>query len=186
MGAVLATDPAGSQPRTGLSWPSWQSKSSDVIISFYKSHIPNTVDAPKSYMLETKSSMAVRESTVRISRILVADDDPLVRKLFAKKLRSAGYSVSEAKSGPEALSLLRRMHFRLLVLDLDMPDDGTDGFEILKFVRTELPHLQVLVISGYLRGALLEAAECLGARLSLYKDSAPRLLLESTRRLLGE
>jgi hypothetical protein len=42
------------------------------------------------------------------------------------------------------------------------------------------------VISGYLRGVLLEAAECLGARLSLYKDSAPRLLLESTRRLLGE
>jgi DNA-binding NarL/FixJ family response regulator len=78
------------------------------------------------------------------------------------------------------------MHFRLLVLDLDMPDDGTDGFEILKMVRTELPHLQVLVISGYLRGALLEAAECLGARLSLYKDSAPRLLLESTRKLLGE
>jgi DNA-binding NarL/FixJ family response regulator len=65
-----------------------------------------------------------------------------------------------------------------------MPD--VDGFDVLKIVRSEFSHLQVLVISGYLHGALLEAAECLGARLTLDKASAPRLLVETTRKLLGD
>jgi hypothetical protein len=42
------------------------------------------------------------------------------------------------------------------------------------------------VISGYLEGALLKAAECLGASLSLDKANAPRLLVETTRKLLGD
>src|SRR5947209_611255 len=94
---------------------------------------------------------------VRPARILVADDDPQVRKLFARKLRSAGYSVTEAKTGDETLATLRHSRFRLVVLDLDMP--GTDGFEVLKTARTEWPHLRVLVVSGFMKGALLEAAE---------------------------
>jgi CheY-like chemotaxis protein len=117
-------------------------------------------------------------------RILIADDEPQIRKLFARKLRNAGYSVSEAKTGAEALILLRGIRFRLLLLDLDMPD--TDGFEVLKTVRSEFPHVPVLVISGYMQGALLKAAECFGAVWTLEKAAAPQLLVPTVRKLLGD
>jgi len=128
--------------------------------------------------------MAIRGASRSITRILVADGDPHVRRLFARKLRYAGYQVNAVKSGGEALRLLRAMCYRLLVLNLDMP--GIDGFDVLKAVRSELPHVQVLVVSGYRQSALLEAAEFLGARLALDKASAPRLLVETARRLLGD
>ena len=126
---------------------------------------------------------AIQESPNRGIQILVADDEPAVRGLFAKQLRSAGYCVSEAESGLEALRLLREISFQLLVLDLEMPE--IDGFEVLKIVRAEFPGLQVLVISGYLEGVLLKAAECFGAVLTLEKTSAPRFLVEAARKLLG-
>jgi CheY-like chemotaxis protein len=117
-------------------------------------------------------------------RILVVDDDPQVRRLFARKLRSAGYSVSEAQSGRQALDVLRGSRFDLLVLDLEMPD--TDGFEVLKSMRSEQPHLRVLVISGYMQGGLLKAAEWFGATATIDKVTALQSLVETARRLLGE
>jgi len=107
------------------------------------------------------------------TRILLADDDPQVRELFAGKLRSAGYRVSEAQSGAEALSLLRGSSFAEI-----------DGLEVLKIVRTEFPRLRVLAISGCLPGVLLKAAESFGARLALDKSLASQLLVESTRKVL--
>src|SRR5438046_1494571 len=99
--------------------------------------------------------MATRKSA-HVTRILVADDNHRVRWVFARKLRSAGYSVSEAKSGAEALALLRGVHYRLLVLDLDMR--ASDGFDVMKTVRADFPHVLVLVTSGYMHGILLRAA----------------------------
>jgi DNA-binding NtrC family response regulator len=128
--------------------------------------------------------MAKRKTVLNVSRILVAADDPGVGNLFARKLRSTRYSVSEAKSGAETLRLLRSMRFQVLVLDLDMPD--TDGFQVLKVVKTQHPSVRVLAISGYRNGVLLKAARCLGATFSLRRTSAPGLLVETVRKLLGE
>jgi len=118
------------------------------------------------------------------SRILVADDDFQVRRLFATKLKEAGYSVSETSSGRQALDILRSKRFQALVLDLDMPD--TDGFDVLKAVRSEMPHLRVLVVSGYMQGQLLRAAEWFGAQGAIDKLSAPDTLIETMHRLLGD
>lgn len=128
--------------------------------------------------------MAVRKTPYQASRILVADKNPRVRKLYARRLRTAGYSVSEAKSGREALELLRDMRFRLLVLDLDMPD--SNGFGVLKTLRADFPHIQVLAVTGYMRGALAEAAECFGARRALKKPATPQVLVNTARQLLGD
>jgi DNA-binding NtrC family response regulator len=118
------------------------------------------------------------------TRILVADDDEDVRQLFVKKLRSAGYKVSEAGSGHGTLDALRKSRFQLLVLDLEMPD--LDGFQVLKAARKNWPHLRVLVVSGYMDGALLGAAECLGAAATLGKVQAARSLVSTVQRLLGD
>jgi DNA-binding NtrC family response regulator len=119
-----------------------------------------------------------------VSRILVAADDSEVGTLLTRALGATRYSVNEAKSGAETLRLLRRLHFQVLVLDLDMPDG--DSFGVLKVVKTEHPSVRVLAISDYRNGVLLEAAECLGATFTLPRTSAPRLLVETVRKLLGE
>jgi len=130
--------------------------------------------------------MAAWKDSSGVNRILVADDDPRVRKLFAGKLRNAGYSVEEAKSGAEALALLRDRRFHLVVLDLDMPDmPATDGFEVLKTLRTRFPRIPVVVVSGYMQGALLEAAQWFGAAFTLEKVAAPQQLVATAHKLLG-
>jgi DNA-binding NarL/FixJ family response regulator len=67
-------------------------------------------------------------------------------------------------------------------LDLDMP--SADGFEVLKAVRSEMPHLRVLVIS--MKCEFLEAAAWFGAVAAIDKPSAPDRLVMTVRRLLGD
>jgi CheY-like chemotaxis protein len=119
-----------------------------------------------------------------LDRILVADDEPAVRELFASTLREAGFDVTAAGSGKETLKLLKKLKFRLLILDLNMPD--IDGFDVLKEVRQTHPGVPVIVISGYLDGALLDAAQCLGATAAIAKATATRQLVATVKKLLGE
>ena len=65
-----------------------------------------------------------------------------------------------------------------------MPD--TDGFEILQMVRTQMPDLKVLVISGFMQGTLLRAAELVGANATLDKPSSPEKLAEAVEKLLAK
>jgi two-component system, chemotaxis family, chemotaxis protein CheY len=67
------------------------------------------------------------------NRILIADDDPLMRVLVAVSLADFA-EIVEAADGREALNLLRTSHFDLLLLDWDMPDH--DGLEVLRIFRT--------------------------------------------------
>src|ERR1017187_8937126 len=118
------------------------------------------------------------------ARILVAAEEPQVRKLFATKLRSAGYAVSEAGTGLQALATLRKTRFHVLVLDLDMLD--IDGFDVLKAVRSEMLYLRVLVVSGFMQGTSLRAAEWLGATATIDKRSARQKLVPTVHRLLSD
>lgn len=117
-------------------------------------------------------------------KVLIADDDPQIRRLFAKKLAGAGYDVQTCGSGLEALDSLRGSRWDLLVLDLNMP--GTDGFEVLKKARTEWPEVPVLIISGYMKGVLLKAAEWFGAAATLDKLLAPEQLVPTVRQILND
>jgi CheY-like chemotaxis protein len=151
--------------------------------------IPKIGDVGNFNIAQTIVVIARRKYPQGNPRILLADDEPVISELFARKLRSAGYAVTEAPSGAEALYLLRGIPFQLLVLNLDMrvrEAGGYDGFEVLKIVRVEFPRVPVLVISGFLEGSLLKAAEVLGAKMTLEKTSAPWLLVESARKLIGE
>ena len=116
------------------------------------------------------------------NRILVVDDDPRIVRLFTVILEGGGYPVITASSGTEALEILHAETVGLVVLDLSMPEP--DGFEVLKYIRSSAPGLRVLVVSGFMKGALLEAAECLGADATLDKTDAPDLLLSSVNSLM--
>ncbi|MBX3085226.1 MAG: response regulator [Anaerolineae bacterium] len=69
-------------------------------------------------------------SEVTSRSALIVDDNFYNRDLSAIALRHSGYTVNEAKNGAEALLMLQRQHFDLLVLDLAMPE--MNGTELLR------------------------------------------------------
>ncbi len=73
--------------------------------------------------------------------ILIAEDDPLVRKSMAHYLKKWGVEIVEAGTGLEALNLFREKRPDFLLTDLRMPD--LDGLELLRIVVTESPETMV-------------------------------------------
>jgi len=117
------------------------------------------------------------------AHILVVDDEAEILELFTRILKRGGvYSVTAVDSGGAAKKVLKEQHFDLMILDLSMP--RPDGLEVLKSVRAEMPGLRILVVSGYMGGALLQASEILGATRTLNKKDAPKRLLSTVATLL--
>jgi putative two-component system response regulator len=69
------------------------------------------------------------------ARILIADDEPVARRLLRRVLEPAGYEVLESASGKEALACARSDRPDLLILDIDMPD--MDGIEVCRAIKSD-------------------------------------------------
>jgi len=83
-------------------------------------------------------------------RVLVAEDEFLIRMLVADHLRDAGFTVVEASSGDEAIAILKAgAVFDLVFTDVRMPG-SVDGMGLLDFVKRTQPAVPVLVTSGHL------------------------------------
>ncbi len=88
-------------------------------------------------------------------RILVVEDDALVRAYACQELRSLGYQVLEADSGPAALAIIeRRDDIDLLFTDVVMPG-GMSGRDLADRVRSLRPRMQVHYTSGYTENAIV-------------------------------
>lgn len=79
--------------------------------------------------------------------ICIVDDEPSILNMLSSILEDEGYQVSLAKSGAEALKLIRAELPDLVILDIWMPE--IDGLEILKRIRHQFPHLMVVMMSGH-------------------------------------
>ena len=115
--------------------------------------------------------------------ILLVDDDRQVVRYLKKALEAGGYTVTAVTSGKQAIAAIRKRLPDLLILDLNMPEP--DGFDLLKSERSKFPYLRALAISGYLEGALLEAAKIFGANATLEKPIQAGVLVAKVRELLG-
>jgi CheY-like chemotaxis protein len=100
-----------------------------------------------------------------------------------RALESRGYAVTATTSGKWAVAIIQERLPDLLILDLNMPEP--DGFEVLKTERSKFPYLRILAVSGYHHGALLEAAEILGAVATLEKPVTAEVLAGKVREVLG-
>lgn len=78
-------------------------------------------------------------------QILVADDEQDIRELLRLYLEKDGYDVFEAKDGLEALSMLEKNEFDLVLLDIMMPK--MDGYRLIKKIR-ETSNIPVMIISA--------------------------------------
>jgi two-component system cell cycle response regulator DivK len=84
-----------------------------------------------------------------MTKVLVAEDNPVNRELLRELLENRGYSVSEACNGQEALDMVQQGQPDLLLLDIGMP--VLDGFAVMRRLREnpKLATLPVLAVTAY-------------------------------------
>src|SRR6266849_3847605 len=79
-------------------------------------------------------------------RVLVVDDESAVRSLLTDRLSQEGYACQGCSSAKEALELLGRESFDLIISDLNMP--GMSGLEFLEEAHKKYPHSAFLMATG--------------------------------------
>jgi CheY-like chemotaxis protein len=85
----------------------------------------------------------------RGGRVLLVEDEVLLREILADELRDEGFDVVEAGTGDEAIRLLEeRLDIDALCTDVRMPGK-VDGIEVAVRARERMPRMPVLVVSGY-------------------------------------
>lgn len=82
-----------------------------------------------------------------MEKILVVDDEQSLREVLSIMLKRAGYAVTSAADGEEAVELLQKEIFDLVITDLRMPK--IDGMEVLKAVKSASPETVVLIITAF-------------------------------------
>lgn len=117
-------------------------------------------------------------------RILVVDDDRELRETISEILVDAGFDVSAAGSGEEALAILQGQSYDLMLLDMIMP--GLGGQEILPLLKRQAPRARVIMITAFATVDNAVAAMRRGADDYLTKPFKVDELLTAVRRSLEE
>lgn len=119
-------------------------------------------------------------------RILVAEDNPSVKRLVCYTLERAGYQVLSASNGVEGLRMAREEKPDLLVLDVMLP--GLDGFELCHRLRTDpqTAQLPILIFSAKTQDADLSTGLSLGADDYLIKPADPSEIVKRVANLLAK
>ncbi len=115
-------------------------------------------------------------------KILVIDDEDIVRSSCERILKPAGYIVESSKSGREGLDILARRSFDLVLTDLKMPD--MDGIEVLIKIKERWPETEVIIMTGYGTVKTAVKAMKIGVFDYIEKPFTPDDLLNLTSRAL--
>lgn len=121
-----------------------------------------------------------------MTKILVIDDDALVRNTISRMLRCWGYEVVIAENGGRGVELFYGDHPALVITDIIMPDK--DGIETIRHIRAIDPDVKIIAMSGGGRlGNLdfLNIAAKLGANEIISKPFMPQTLRDCIERCLA-
>ncbi len=119
--------------------------------------IPNTVERTDKHMTSP--------------RILIVDDEPIVREAIRDWLVDAGYSVTTAETGERALEIVAEQDFGLVILDVRLP--GKTGIRVLQEMKEMKPDIKAIIITAYASPDMRTEAMELGAIHYLTKPIAP-------------
>jgi len=116
-------------------------------------------------------------------KLLIADDHKIFREGLREIINKTSdiRVIDEAKSGSEVLSKVEENNYDVILLDISMP--GRSGLDILKQLRQENPHIQVLILSMYSEEEFAVRAMKTGAAGYLVKDTASKDLIEAIRKV---
>ena len=138
-------------------------------------------------MDEVQSSSAATsfQRTEHRKKILVADDEKLVRSVVRDLLESEGYEVAQAVDGEETLQRVREEHPDLILLDLVMPK--LTGFQVLEEIRRDerTRDIPVLALSGVFKERILGRLQRMGAQGFLDKDKLQELLVFRVKSIIS-
>lgn len=117
-------------------------------------------------------------------RVLIVDDAEDIRMLLRMKLNRQDNIevVGEAGDGIDAVDLARELQPNLVLLDMAMP--RMDGLQALPLIRQAVPHVRVIVLSGFNQGTLEREALAAGADRYIVKGGSMRDLLEVIEKVL--
>ena len=122
----------------------------------------------------------------KVPRILVVDDEATIRTVIRRWLEQAGYEVSDASNGQQAMAMFSNCASDLIICDMFMAE--MDGIEMIQKLKRVDPKVKVLAISG--GGSLghlemLEVGKLLGANETLSKPFDMSKLLMSVQQMLA-
>ena len=121
-----------------------------------------------------------------MEKVLVIDDDSLVRDTIVRILERQGYQVLVASDGVRGLRMFRSEQPDLVITDVIMPEK--DGIETIREIRGDCPDAKIIAISGGGRIGnvdFLKIAEKLGASEIIAKPFDPSVLVNVVSRCLG-
>jgi len=116
-------------------------------------------------------------------KVLVIDDEEIVRISCRRALGPEGYEVSQAQNGIEGLRMLEKERYDLVLSDLKMPD--MDGIEVLRMIKNRWPEVQVIIITGYQTVDTAVKAIKLGAFDYIEKPFTPDALVSAVGNALA-
>jgi DNA-binding NarL/FixJ family response regulator len=123
---------------------------------------------------------------IRNTRVLIADDHPMVRRALSESLLQSfgdSFEVFEAGSIPSARETLATTRIDLLLLDLSMP--GMDGARTLQSLRAEFPSVPILVVSAIEESQVMRQTMDLGAAGFLPKSSPFSMITDAVEAVLA-
>jgi CheY-like chemotaxis protein len=121
-----------------------------------------------------------------MSRILIIDDEPQIRKMLQDLFEEEGYDVLTAEDGELGLRLYRQQSIDLIITDLIMPEK--EGIEVIREIRKDNPDTKIIAISGGGRigpQSYLTFAQKFGAQFVFKKPVESNELLNAVSILLS-
>jgi two-component system cell cycle sensor histidine kinase/response regulator CckA len=106
------------------------------------------------HLVPSIGDSSTRSAPEGTETILLAEDEEMIQDLAARILRSAGYTILQARNGREALQILEKQGDKIDLAFLDVVMPHLSGHEVQKRIHEKLPHLKFLFSSGYSTNAI--------------------------------
>ena len=143
-------------------------------------------------VLESQTENGVKETYINQKlmnnkRVLIVDDEDMLRELLTEQLTEAGYAVCEASNGVEAIEVLKRLQAEqvrvdAVVLDMNMPK--MDGAKAFAEIRALFPRMPILIVTGYAQDEMVQKVVESGANGVLVKPYDAEALFEKLNEIL--
>jgi two-component system response regulator HydG len=118
------------------------------------------------------------------TKVLIVDDEEVVRLSHLRSLQSANCKTEVAEDGLKAIRVMEEQDFDVILLDIRMPN--LDGMEVLKTIKQRWPESEVVVITGYPTIESAKEAVRLGAHNYIAKPVGPAEVIKAANDAMNQ